>query len=477
MRGRQMIQAYPKRASVLPGQRLVLHVSTDRPRFRVHFYRCGLTLEPVLRSDWLRGEHAPPRVPDQDWQWPSHAFEIPDHWPSAVYIACCEAEGTPTAAPAPWMPNAAALFVVRGAASGGLLVKLPLATWHAYNHSGGGCFYDNPPRSAYPPGARLSLQRPGGGTGGAIFCSGDHYDHSSPRQSFAHWDGRFIRWLLRNGYQPEFCTDFDVHADAGLCGRYRLLVSAGHDEYWSEPARDHVEAFIAAGGNAAFFGANLCWWRIHYVDDGLAMVCHQGGPDGARDHWWPRNGVGRPEDALGGASYRHGGGWWDGPRRVGGYVVQAADHWVFEGTGLRRGDAFGEHTRPPLVGYECDGVPLEPGARDDTHSDKPAGMQAGMTAALPRLSAQATAFGTPETYELLASCVLGDGWQELPAREQHAAGQGIHAACMGIFQRGGTVFSAGTTDWPQVLDSGQEPRVGRITANVIDRLLADGGGR
>jgi hypothetical protein len=209
------------------------------------------------------------------------------------------------------------------------------------------------------------------------------------------------------------------------------------------------------------------------------MVCHQGGPQGARDHWWPRTGAGRPEDALGGGSYRHGGGWWDGPRRVGGYVVQAADHWVFDGTGLQRGDAFGAHTRPPLVGYECDGAPLvgpEPEGAPPA-SDMPGGFQAGTLAALPRLAADAAAFGTPETYELLASCVLGDDWQELPAREQHAAGRGVHAACMGIFRRGGTVFSAGTTDWPQVLDSGQEPRVERITANVIDRLLTDGGGR
>ncbi|HEX8404162.1 MAG TPA: N,N-dimethylformamidase beta subunit family domain-containing protein [Duganella sp.] len=474
-----MIQAYPERASVLPGEPLVLHVSTDRSRFRVHFYRWALAMEPVLRSGWLRGEHAPPRGPDQDWQWPCYVFEIPGDWQSAVYIACCEAEGAPFIAPAPWMPQAAALFVVRGAARGGLLVKLPLATWHAYNYSGGGCFYDNPPRSDDPPGARLSLQRPGGGTGGAIFCSLDHYDHSSPRQSFAHWDGRFIRWLLRNGYQPEFCTDLDIHVDAGLCGRYRLLVSAGHDEYWSKPARDHVEAFVAGGGNAAFFGANLCWWRIHCVDDGRAMVCHQGGPQGARDHWWPRTGAGRPEDALGGVSYRHGGGWWDGPRRVGGYVVQAANHWVFDGTGLQRGDAFGAHTRPPLVGYECDGALLVGPEREGTPpaSHVPGGSQAGTLAALPRLAVDAAAFGTPETYELLASCVLGDDWQELPAREQYAAGQGVHAACMGIFRRGGTVFSAGTTDWPQVLDSGQEPRVERITANVIDRLLSDGGGR
>jgi hypothetical protein len=447
-----MIQAYPACASVLPGQRLVLHVSTDEPRFRVHFHRWGEQLAPVMRSPWLRGERAPPRSADEDWRWPAHAFDVPERWPSAVYIASLE---TDTAfAPGLWRPDAAALFVVRGAGRSPLLYKLPLATWHAYNYSGAGCFYNNPPRSEQPPGARLSLRRPGGGTGGAVWGAPDHYDGSSPRQTFAHWDARFIRWLLRRGHAPEFCTDFDVHADPGLCRRYRLMLSVGHDEYWSGPARDHVERYVAAGGNVAFFSANVCWWRIHLVDGGRAMVCHQGGPRGALDHWWPSSGAGRPEDGLAGVSYRHGGGWWDGARRADGYVVHDPGHWAFAGTGLRRGDVFGRDTLPPLAGYECDGAPLE-----------------GLPGQLPRLSRDAAMHGTPAGFRLLAASVLDQRWQERPPRAHHGAGEGLHAACMGVHTRGGTVFTAGTTDWAQVLGTGQDPRVDAITANVVARLL------
>jgi hypothetical protein len=471
------IQAYAARASVLPGQQLVLHVSTARPRFRVHFHRWGETLEPVLRSGWLHGEPAPARGPDQDWDWPAYAFDIPEQWPSAVYIACFETDGAAGPPPSVWMPHGAALFVVRGAGRGSLLYKLPLATYQAYNHSGGGCLYHNPPRSEDPPGARLSLRRPGGATGGEVWCAPDHYDTSTPRQTFAHWDAPFIRWLLRQGYQPEFCTDFDIHADAALCRRYRLMLGAGHDEYWSEPTRDHVEDYIASGGNVAFFGANLCWWRIHLADDGAAMVCHQGGPRGALDHWWPRSGVGRPEDGLGGVSYRHGGGWWDGPRRTQGYRVHEPDHWAFEGTGLRRGDVFGQATTPPLVGYECDGAPLEDAGEaaeaDDVSPASHASDAPIAGGALPRLSSSAADCGTPDSFRVLASSILDAGWQERPPREGHAAGEGLHAACMGVYRRGGTVFTAGTTDWAQVLGSGQEPRVDIITDNVIRRLLAD----
>lgn len=449
-----MIQGYPARASVAPGERLVLHVATDAPRFRVQFYRWGDGLLPMQASGWFKGEYAAPRPADEDWQWPPYEFEIPGDWPSAVYIAHLqEPDGIPVA---PAMTSAAALFIVRGAGRNPLLYKLPIATYHAYNCTGGGCFYVNPPRSRTPPGARLSLQRPGGGIGGETWGALDDYDLSSPRQTFAHWDARFIRWLLRQGYAPEFCTDLDIHEDASLLNRYRLLLSVGHDEYWSETTRDRVEEFVCNGGNAAFFGANLCWWRIHIVDEGRTMVCHQGGPQGAFDHWWPKTGANRPEDALTGLSYRHGGGWWDGPRHTSGYIVQEPDHWVFEGTGLQRGDAFGAHTSPPLVGYECDGAPLE-------RFDKTSGVAV--------LSREAQSTGTPAGFRLLAASLLEGGWQERPHREMHATGEGIHAACMGIFSRKGTVFNAGTTDWAQVLGSGQDARVDQITRNVIERLL------
>jgi hypothetical protein len=398
-------------------------------------------------SPWLPGRSARRGSAAADWDWPAYELDIPAAWPSGVYLAHFDE------------PGAAVLFVVRGTGSAPLLYKIPLATYHAYNCTGGGCFYVDPPRSKAPPGSKVTLHRPGGGVGAErIYGAVDHYDASSARQTFAHWDAPFIRWLLRSGYTPEFCTDLDVHEEPDLCSRYRLLLNVGHDEYWSETTRDRVEAFVARGGNVAFFGANVCWWRIHVVDAATAIVCHQGGPQGALDHWWAPTGVHRPEDSLTGVSYRHGGGWWDGPRRTLGYVVQDAAHWAFAGTGLRAGEAFGAGTSPPLVGYECDGAPLE--CFDET---------SGRAV----LSAGAAQGGTPADFRLLAASPLGAGWQELPAREPRATGGGLHAATMGAFTRTGTVFTAGTTDWAQVLC--EEPRVQRITRNVIDRLLADDG--
>jgi hypothetical protein len=106
------------------------------------------------------------------------------------------------------------------------------------------------------------------------------------------------------------------------------------------------------------------------------------------------------------------------------------------------------------VGYECDGAPLDA-------FDRATGVAT--------LSAWADEGGTPASYRLLAASPLDARWQELPPRERRAAGEGVHAATLGVFTRGGTVFSSGTTDWAQVL--GQDRIVDRITRNVLDRLL------
>jgi hypothetical protein len=44
------------------------------------------------------------------------------------------------------------------------------------------------------------------------------------------------------------------------------------------------------------------------------------------------------------------------------------------------------------------------------------------------------------------------------------------AEAMGVHAPGGIVFTTETTDWAQALD--QDPRVARITRNVIEHLLA-----
>jgi hypothetical protein len=124
-----------------------------------------------------------------------------------------------------------------------------------------------------------------------------------------------------------------------------------------------------------------------------------------------------------------------------GFRVQHADSWVYAGTGLRNGDVFGAEEH--LVGYEADGAMFDRSAFEAGRVATPTGED-----------------GTPTDAVILG---VGDcraaGW-----------GMGNGAATMVVYERGGTVFNAATTDWARVLTDGRCPEVEQITRNVLNRL-------
>lgn len=465
-----MIYGYPDHPTVPAGDELTLRVSTDAPEFRVEFQRWGGRRTLHGRSPWLPGHRLPAHLPYQDWGrpgaglrgeelagWPAYPFAVPHDWPSGVYLATLvegDGRGRDVAPPdgdAPDARHARALFVVRGAPTGAtILYKLPLLTYHAYNQvtprrydpvtrRGGWCLYTLPASGEVPVPVppTVSWRRPGGGVGGTPWDvdNFDPYD-PTPRQTFAHWDAPFVTWLERTGHRVDYCTDLDLH-DAGgeaLLRRYRLLLSVGHDEYWTDTMRAHVERYVRAGGNVAFFGGNTCWWRVEFDDEVTFR----------RVGFW--SDLGAPENTLTGVSFRNGGERDRDSHPVPvGYRAQHTDHWVYAGTGLRDGDCFGDRPDEYLVGYECDGANFD---------------RYRLARALP---VQPTGEdGTPDSFTILGvGDLAASGW-----------GRGNRAATMGAYTAGGTVFTAATTDWARLLRDGRSPVVDRITHNVLHRLAA-----
>jgi hypothetical protein len=448
-----MIWAYPHQVTV--SRRLVLHVSTTAAAFRVDAYRQGAELELVgcLGSD-LRGFDLPFGGASAAWAWPSYAFEVDRSWRPGVYIAVLtplDAAGRPLRTPGPTdlaATSGKALFIIDGPGSAPILYKLPTFTYHAYNGTGYGSFYAEAVWSRREPrGFRATMQRPGGGVGGFVMAgdSPDYYRPQTRRQSFAHWDAPFIAWLERSGYDVAYCSDLDVHRDLARLDGRRLLLSVGHDEYWSDEIREAIRCFLDKGGNVAFLSGNISGWRVQLADDDATLVCAKLPPapeDVARgDAWrWDRWQGARPEDHVTGVSFYHAGGLWDGKRPPLGYTTELADHWSFAGTGLARGDVFGARPDlPPLVGYEADGAPFL-----RRHG-------------LPLPSSDAT----PESFAILATASLGEEWS---SRGRTAS------ATAGTYStpNGGIAFQAATTDWPLV--AVRDPIVERITRNVLDCL-------
>ena len=73
----------------------------------------------------------------------------------------------------------------------------------------------------------------------------------SRQQRYAGWDKwewPFVQWAEREGIALDYATNEDLERYPDLLSSYRLVVSVGHDEYWSVGMRDAFESYIHKGG-------------------------------------------------------------------------------------------------------------------------------------------------------------------------------------------------------------------------------------
>jgi len=450
------IDAYAGRLSYRAGEQVALHVSTSAPRFAIEVARVGKKRQVVYTRDDVPGARHP--VPDDasshGCRWPAALeFRVPKEWPSGYYqvLLRAGAKGRPA--------RGEAFFVVRPSRPGRdarILLQLCTNTYNAYNQWGGSSLYGGPRGLV----RRVSFERPYLG-----FLPGDNF--TNLYSGWRRWERPFVEWAEAAGYRLDFAVNSDVESHPEILDGYRLVLSVGHDEYWSAPMRDHLEKFIAGGGNVAFFSGNTCFWQVRSEADGRALVSWKMDFDQdpvykADDRrllsgMWSNRLVKRPENTLTGVSFS-----WGGYHRFfehkgdGCYTVHRPDHWAFAGTGLKRGDRLG--ARDKVVGYECDGCrfTLKGGLPVPTHED-----------------------GTPETFEILGTAPAGlsvKGDQSLLWVSEAVYGKGTKrrvpqpgAAVLGVYTRGGTAFTTGCTEWVRGLE-GRDRAVERVTRNVLDRL-------
>ncbi|HYK31688.1 MAG TPA: N,N-dimethylformamidase beta subunit family domain-containing protein [Streptosporangiaceae bacterium] len=431
------------------GDEVNLHVSTEHSRFGVRLFRFGATVEEVAGPDAVYdGYDLPIGRPDEAWGWPRYTITLDAGLRDGIYLAVPASEGGAVqAGPELATRSDACLFILRRQPSADILVKLPTATYAAYNQIGGSSTYAGAfwVRDWAAQGYVASMQRAGnGGVGGRVMegDAPDPYARSSRRQVFAHWDAPFVAWLEQRGYQASYCTDFDLHYEAGLLDDVGLLLSVGHDEYWSEHMRATVLRFVDRGGSMCFFAGDVACFKIEYSDAGDRLFCPKmagESPEVASRLTGALWHVHDPQDWLTMNSGAYGGGWWDGRRSIEAYQPVVADHWIFDGVDIAEGGISGGASTP-VIGYETDGVRLERASDPPRMSEHRKGGSGGRT--------------------LLAVGKLSAGW--VAGYEQANAAIVIRTA-----QSGGMVFSTGTTDWPLGL---ADPAVSKITANVIDRL-------
>jgi hypothetical protein len=483
-----LLEGYCLPQSVRPGGTVALHVSSGGP-FGVEVAREGAERNTLWQADAVHGtEHPiPPDASSDGCRWPvSLTITVGNDWPSGYYGVTLTTGDE----------RAGAFFVVRpGGSPAPILLVLATTTYHAYNDWGGPSLYTGGTRVSFErPLARGFLDKPEPALRKAqaepdrealgYFAWAAEHDLSpwSGGAGWWTWERPFVAWAEREGFAIDVAVSQDLEVNPHVLDGHKLLLSVGHDEYWSWGMRDTAEGFVAGGGNAAFFGGNTCWWQVRLED--AAMTCFKyranedpvlGTPDerfltGA----WADRRAGRPETAMTGLSFSRGGYSRYGlgvPRASGAYTVWRPDHWAFEGTGLRYGDAVG--LADAIVGYEVDGCELAivDGLPVPTHRDgAPDGLEvlASAPARLWSRDEQPSRYAhEPGELEHVAIALFGDDWRAQIHRITN------NHAVLGCFDvpGGGTVFNAGCTDWTYGIEGG-DPDVRRITRNVLEGLSA-----
>ena len=501
-----LVEGYPTRQSALPGEDVTFCCSSQATTFSATVTRVGGEREPVWHRAGIAGTVQP--VPTDAYAtgcgW-DETFTVPvgADWRSGFYEVVLRADDVER-------PEAVshAFFAVRSAHRGRdtpIVLVLATNTYNAYNKFGGRCLYTGATQVSFQrPIERGFLTRPDADYDGRVasiepdgdpghqrlldYLEAGRYPMWCASSGWHNWERRFVRWAERSGFTIDIAVNSDLDFHPEVLDSYRLLLSVGHDEYWSAGMRDTIDAFVERGGNHAIFSGNTSFWQVRYEDDGQTMVCFKGdarthdpvaGTDRAHllTSFWSDPAVGRPETSTIGLTFSRGGYARIGrgtPRSSGAYTVYRPDHFAFDGTGLCYGDALGLGSY--VVGYEVDGCAytLHQGLPVPTHEDgAPDDLTILATAPARLLSKTGTYSEIPRALwadpdgpgdlEGIAATMFGDASPENKARIAHGS------AVMASFSRGaGTVFNAGTTDWSYGLD--HDPLVQQVTANVLTRL-------
>jgi hypothetical protein len=483
-----MLEAYCWPRSVEPGETVAIQASTDLDGFAVEVARDGANGDEVWSGLGAAGHHAVPEDASAvGCGWPA-ALEVPvgERWRSGYYAVTLTSGDE----------RADSFFVVRSRpqVAAPILMVLSTATYDAYNDWGG--------PSLYTGGTQVSSERPL--AAGFLVKPEPHRRKMQPlpdreglwffewaeRLGLSVWSGGagwwnwerpFLHWAERNGFDVDVAISTDLDGRPGLLEDRRLLVSAGHDEYWSWGMRDRLDAFTAGGGNAAIFAGNTCCWQVRFDDERRTMTSFKyrvdedpvlgSASERSLTGLWSDRRIGRPETSTTGLTFTRGGYSRYGlgvPRASGAYTIWRPDHWIFEGTRLRYGDALG--LADSIVAYEVDGCELTTGAEGlpvPTHADgAPETLEVLATAParLWKRDEQPMRYANePGELEHAAAAVFGEGWEANAYRLEH------NHAVLGAFTTsgGGTIVNAGVTDWAYGLGDGT---VEQITRNVLRRL-------
>jgi hypothetical protein len=159
-------------------------------------------------------------------------------------------------------------------------------TWQAYNVWGSRSDWGNG-YSGYT-GRSLYGQAPSVAIGGRAFAVS--YDRpfgtvSANTQSY-YWEseGALTSFLEGNGYDVHYYSSVDLDKDPTIAGKYGVLFSSGHDEYWTKNKRDAFDNARDGGTNIIILSSNTALWHVRFDPadtNRRTMICYKDSHDTA----------------------------------------------------------------------------------------------------------------------------------------------------------------------------------------------------
>lgn len=343
------IEGFADRVSVAPGEDLSIYVNTRAATWRAEVYRMGFyggrgaRLIERTREMSGRVQPGPTFKPGTNmvscpWQR-SHQFRVTDAWPPGNYLIRLNA----SSGGAHFIP----VTVRDDASHAAIALQNSVTTWQAYNRWGGYSLYGGVPiggLSNYESRSReVSFDRPYSwpDAGG----SGDWLGNEFP----------LLYLVERHGLDVTYLTNVDVDRNPARLANHRVLMSLGHDEYWSYRMRYGVQKQVLDGLNVAFLGANACYRQIRFARSSLGdrrrVICYkdyQADPIYATKPWlatgvsWASTPGQVPESEFVGAMYQNFGA-------TGDLEIYDPTAFIFDGMHLRKNDRVAN-----VIGSEFD---------------------------------------------------------------------------------------------------------------------------
>ena len=343
------IEGYCSRTSVRAGETISFYVSSNpSSRFTIDLYRLGYyggdgarflqrlgPFEGRVQDDPAVG---PKRVRSCEWT-PCMELRVPADWVSGVYLGklTAEVEGV----------QSYVIFIVRDDRRADFIFQCSDHTWQAYNRwPNQFSLYDDGANQWYwGGGVQVSLNRPYG-----KYCQIMDAPLSTGSGEYLLWEFPLAFWMEQHGYDVTYISNQDTHTDAAGLLRARGFLSVGHDEYWTIEMFRNVQAAIAKGLNVAFLSGNAVCGRVLFEEKRRAFerVGVFGPPGGTREfqdmssltHERPYG-----NELMGAHS--------TGPVTGGAdWICTKPAQWIYEGTGMKEGDAI-----PGIIGWEYHGDP------------------------------------------------------------------------------------------------------------------------